>query len=56
MTEEEMAEDIIHWLKDDIKCLYMASEIKTELKDISQEKYEYWDRVHKNLLNHFINE
>jgi hypothetical protein len=55
MTEQEQAQDLIHWLKDDIKCLYMVSEIKNELKDISEEKYQYWDRVHKIIYNHFIN-
>jgi hypothetical protein len=55
MTEQEKAEDIIHWVKDDIKCLYLAAEVKEQVKEFSDEKYEYWDRVHKIIYNHFIN-
>ena len=54
MTEQETAQDIIYWLKDDIKCLYMVSEIKEALKPLSQEKYEFWDRVHKIVYKNFI--
>lgn len=53
MTEQEKASEIIYWLKEDIKCLYMVAEIKLQMKDISQEKYEFWDRVHKIIYNHF---
>ena len=55
MNEKEQAYEIILWLKDDIKCLYMVSEIKIELKDISKLRYEFWDRVHKIISEHFNN-
>ena len=54
MNEEDVTQDIIHWLKVDYKCLYMVSTIKEEVKDLSQEKYEFWDRVHNLIYNHFI--
>ena len=54
MNEEEMTQDIIHWIKVDYKCLYMVSTIKEEVKGLSQEKYEFWDRVHKLIYNHFL--
>jgi len=54
MTEKENAEDIIYWLKDDIKCLYMVSEIKKEFKNLSTEKFIFWNKVHEIVLNHFI--
>ena len=54
MTEQETALDIIYWVKDDLKCLYMISEMKKEIKPFSQERYEFLDRVHRILLNHFI--
>ena len=53
MNEKEQAYEIILWLKDDLKCLYMVSEIKRELKDISKERYEFWDTVHKIIYEHF---
>ena len=33
MTEQEKAEDIIYWVKDDIKCLYLAAEVKEQVKE-----------------------
>ena len=53
MNEKEQAYEIILWLKDDLKCLYMVSEMKRELKDISKDKYEFWDGVHKLIYEHF---
>ncbi len=53
MNEKEQAYEIILWLKDDLKCLYMVSEIKRELKDISKDRYEFWDAVHKLIYEHF---
>jgi len=55
MTEQEKADDIIFWVIDDIKCLYLVSEVKEQVKELSKEKYEFWDRVHKIIYNHFIN-
>jgi hypothetical protein len=55
MTEQEQAHEIIHWIKDDLKCIYMVSEIKRELKDISKDRYEFWNRVHKIIYEHFKN-
>ena len=55
MNEKEQAYEIILWLKDDLKCLYMVSEIKRELKDISKDRYEFWDAVHKLIYEHFNN-
>lgn len=55
MNEKEQAYEIILWLKDDLKCLYMVSEMKRELKDISKDRYEFWDRVHKLIYEHFKN-
>lgn len=52
-TENEMATDIVYWIKNDIGCLYMLSEIKKELKPLSKERYEFWDRVHTIVLNKF---
>jgi hypothetical protein len=54
MTEQETADDIIHWLKDDIKCLYMISELKKEIKQFSEQRYQFFDKVHIILLDHFI--
>ena len=54
MDEQEQAHEIILWLKNDLKCLYMVSEMKRELKDISKDRYEFWDRVHK-LIYEYIN-
>jgi hypothetical protein len=54
MNEQDTADDIIHWIKVDYKCLYMVSTIKEQIKDLSKEKYEFWDRVHKLIYNHFI--
>jgi hypothetical protein len=54
MNEQDAADDIIHWIKVDYKCLYMVSTIKEQIKDLSKEKYEFWDRVHKLIYNHFI--
>jgi hypothetical protein len=53
MTEQEQAFEIIHWIKDDLKCIYMVSEIKRELKHISKDRYDFWDRVHKIIYEHF---
>lgn len=53
MNEQEQAEEIIHWMKDELKCLYMVSELKRQLIDISKERYEFWDRVHKIIYAHF---
>ena len=55
MDEQEEAHEIIHWIKDEVKCLYMVSEIKRELNDISKDRYEFWDRVHKLISEHFKN-
>lgn len=54
MNEQDAADDIIHWIKVDYKCLYMVSAIKEEIKDLSKEKYEFWDKVHTLIYNHFI--
>ena len=51
--EEVIADDIIYNLKDDIKCLYMVAEIKREIKPLSQEHYDFWDRVHTIVLEKF---
>ena len=51
--EQIMAEDIIYWVKSDISCLYMISEIKKELKPLSKERYEFWDNVHILVLKKF---
>lgn len=51
--EEIMADDIIYWIKNDISCLHMVSEIKKELKPLSKERYEFWDRIHTIVLNKF---
>lgn len=53
MNEQEQAHEIIDWIKDELKCLYMVSEIKRELNDISKDRYEFWDRVHKIIYEHF---
>jgi hypothetical protein len=53
MNEQEQADEIILWLKNDLKCLYMVSEMKRELKDISKDRYKFWDRVHKIIIQHF---
>lgn len=53
MNEKEQAYEIILWLKNDLKCLYMVSEMKREFKDISKDKYEFWDKVHKLIYEHF---
>ena len=53
MDEQEQAHEIIHWIKDEVKCLYMVSEIKRELNDISKDRYEFWDMVHKIIYKHF---
>ena len=53
MDEQEQAHEIIHWIKDEVKCLYMVSELKRELQDISKDRYEFWDRVHKIIIQHF---
>ena len=55
MTEQEKANDIIYWVKDDIKCLYLVAEVKEQVKGLFDEKYEYWDKVHKIIYNHFVN-
>ena len=52
-TENEMATDIVYWIKNDIGCLYMLSEIKKELKPLSKERYDYWDRIHTLVLEKF---
>ena len=54
LTAEETAQDIIYWLKDDIKCLYMVSEIKLALKPYSEERFEFWEKVHKIVYKNFI--
>jgi len=51
--EEIMAEDIVYWIKNDISCLHMVAEIKKELKPLSKERYEFWDRVHTIVLKKF---
>lgn len=53
MNEQEQAHEIIHWIKDELKCLYMVSEIKNELEYISKDRYQFWDRVHKIIYEHF---
>jgi hypothetical protein len=55
MTEQEQAHEIIHWIKDKLKCLYMVSEIKNELVCVSKDRYEFWDKVHKIISEHFKN-
>lgn len=55
MNEQEQAQEIIYWIEDELKCLIMVSEIKSELKDISKDRYEFWDRVHKIIIQHFEN-
>jgi hypothetical protein len=55
MDEQEQAHEIIHWIKDELKCLFMVSELKRELQDISKDRYEFWDRVHKLISEHFKN-
>lgn len=54
MTAEETAQDIIYWLKDDLKCLYMVSEIKLALKPYSEERVQFWEKVHKIVYKNFI--
>ena len=49
MTEQETAQDIIYWLKDDIKCLYMVSEIK-EFKDWLQSNMNKYDMFNSDSL------
>ena len=51
--EEVIADDIIYNLKDDIKCLYMVSEIKREIEPLSKDHYDFWDRVHTIVLKKF---
>jgi hypothetical protein len=51
--EELMAQDIVYWIKNDIGCLYIISEIKKELKPLSKERYDYWDNIHTIVLNKF---
>jgi hypothetical protein len=51
--EEIMADDIVYWIKNDISCLHMVAEIKKELKPLSQERYEFWDRIHTLVLKKF---
>jgi hypothetical protein len=51
--EEIMADDIVYWIKNDISCLHMVSEIKKELKPLSKERFEFWDRIHTIVLNKF---
>jgi len=51
--EELMANDVVYWVKNDISCLHMIAEIKKELKPLSKERYEFWDRVHTIVLNKF---
>jgi hypothetical protein len=51
--EEIMADDIVYWIKNDISCLHMISEIKKELKPLSKERYEFWDRIHTLVLKKF---
>ena len=55
MTDKEQAHEIIHWIKDELKCLYMVSEIKNELVCVSKDRYEFWDKVHKIISEHFKN-
>lgn len=52
-SEELMAKDIVYWIKNDIGCLYMLSEIKKELKPLSKDRYQYWDKIHTLVLKHF---
>ena len=52
-TEEQMANDIMHFVKDDLSCLYMISEIKKELKPLSKERFDYWDNIHTIVLKKF---
>lgn len=52
-AQEEMADDIVYWIKNDIGCLYMVSELKKELKPLSKERYEYWDKIHSLVLQKF---
>lgn len=52
-TEEQMANDIMHFVKDDLSCLYMISEIKKELKPLSKERFDYWDNIHTIVLKNF---
>lgn len=54
-TPEDIANDLIHWVKNEISCLYMVSEMKKELKPLSKERYDYWDNIHKLLLKKFLN-
>jgi hypothetical protein len=48
--QQQMVGEIIHFVKDDLSCLYMIAEIKKELKPLSQERYEYWDNIHTLVL------
>ena len=51
--EEIMADDVVYWIKNDISCLHMVAEIKKELKPLSKERYEFWDRIHTLVLKKF---
>ena len=53
-TPEEKAIEIINWVKDDVACLYTVSEIKIALKDVSKERYDFYDQVHTYILKHFL--
>ena len=53
----EKLEDICHYLDNDgLHILYFISEIKTEFKDISKEKYNFWDKIHKQAITKIIND
>jgi hypothetical protein len=53
LSEKLMADDLVYWIKKDVTCLYMISEIKKELRSLSKERYDYWDRVHTLVLEKF---
>ena len=52
----EKLNDICHFLdNDDLHILYFISEIKNEFKNISEEKYKFWDKIHKLAIKKLIN-
>jgi hypothetical protein len=54
LTKEElMANDVVHYISNDIGSLYMIAEIKKELKSLSKERYDYWDRIHTLVLRKY---
>ena len=53
MDEQEQAHEIIHWIKDELKCLYMVSELKRELKDINLRTAKKWQLLLRICWTHF---